>query len=82
MHRAGEREVEVVVADDGVGPPEAFVAPDGTGLRDGPTLGLRLIASLTEQIEGRIGCSRSESGGTRFVLRFVPDAPESRRMAA
>jgi PAS domain S-box-containing protein len=60
--RRDDRTVELVVQDDGVG------FPEGVDFRNVPSMGLTLVSSLAEQIEGTVDLQRE--GGTRFVLRF------------
>jgi len=43
---------------------------------------MRLVVSLTQQLEGSFDSAPNPGGGARFTLRFMPDAPEPRRMAA
>ena len=60
--RAEGPEVLLEVADDGVG------FPEGLDHREPTTLGLRLVAILTEQIHGTLQLERSP--GSRFRIRF------------
>lgn len=57
----GER-IELVVSDDGVG------LPDGFDLRSTRSLGMQLVAGLTDQMHGDI--SVSSDHGARFAIRF------------
>ena len=49
------------------------------------SLGWRLVVGLVNQIGGKLvigaGASSRIRTGTRIVIRFQPDAPESRRYA-
>jgi len=66
VHRAGPTEFDLIYRDDGVGMPNTGRADDGT------TLGMSLIESLTEQMNGRFTV---ESGpeGTTYHIRFRTD---------
>lgn len=55
--------VRLCVEDDGVGLPQGFDASKGAGL------GLSLVESLTEQIEGRFSIER-KAEGTKSVVEF------------
>jgi PAS domain S-box-containing protein len=55
-------EVELAVADDGVG------FPDGVDVWSTGTLGLKLVSIFTEQVGGAIELDRS--AGTRFIIDF------------
>jgi len=52
------------------------VADDGVGLTHSPelpaqdTLGMRLVTTLTEQLEGTLSTTTRTNGGTRFELTF------------
>lgn len=84
--------VEVVVADDGPGVPEAdrrriferFVRLDNARSRDhgGTGLGLAIAGDVIARHGGSIEVSESECGGARFVARFpaadAADAPRQR----
>lgn len=59
---AGENEIELVVGDDGVGLPAGF------DVRSARSLGMQLVAGLTDQMHGEI--SVSGEAGTRFAIRF------------
>ncbi|MCC7263723.1 MAG: hypothetical protein IT369_14510 [Candidatus Latescibacteria bacterium] len=59
---AGDEEIVLVVADNGIGLPDEVV------LGQANTLGLQLVQVLTKQLKGRITIDRS--AGTRFELRF------------
>lgn len=55
------------VSDDGVGLPTDFAA------RQGQSLGLQLVADLTEQLEGRLAIGPAPAA--RFSLTFRPSRP-------
>jgi PAS domain S-box-containing protein len=59
---AGDEEIVLVVADNGIG------LPDEVMLGQANTLGLQLVQVLTKQLKGSITIDRS--AGTRFELRF------------
>jgi two-component sensor histidine kinase len=54
--------MELVIADDGMGLPEEF------DIEKTETLGLQLVKSLTDQIDGEIELERGQ--GTKFKLKF------------
>ncbi len=64
-------QLELEVADDGVGLPAGF-QPEAT-----ESLGMQLVVSLTRQLAGRL--DYSSTAGTHFVLRFVPEEDDKRR---
>jgi len=76
-HERGE-EVELVIEDNGLDPPQVLpVAAGGRG-----SFGLTLIRGLAMQLGGDIAIAPRESGGTRIVVTFpmprdepVPGAP-------
>jgi len=76
-HERGE-EVELVIEDNGIDPPQVLpVAAGGRG-----SFGLTLIRGLAMQLGGDIAIAPRESGGTRIVVTFpmprdepVPGAP-------
>jgi len=69
--------IEVVVSDRGVGLP-AGLRPDAVA-----TLGMRLVSSLTEQLEGTLECApNAGDAGSRFALRFKPVMSEMKRLLA
>jgi two-component sensor histidine kinase len=53
---------ELIISDNGIGLPEEF------DINNTKTLGLMLVNSLTEQIEGKISINRDN--GTRFKIIF------------
>jgi two-component sensor histidine kinase/HAMP domain-containing protein len=62
-NRAG---VELVIGDDGAGPPEVF------DLKKPETLGIQLIVSLVEgQLHGTIDIDTT--GGLKYTIRFAPE---------
>ncbi len=65
MHRLDSGELELDVTDDGVGLPEGFDLAKVT------SLGMQLVLSLSEQLNGTFG--HGTSSGTQFTLRFIPD---------
>ena len=68
--------IEVVVSDHGVGLPPAL-RPETVA-----SLGLRLVASLTEQLEGALECGPNGASGSRFAVRFKPAMSELKRLPA
>ena len=62
LHRSSPHAVRLVVEDDGVG------FPEGVDFRSLTSMGMTLVLSLTQQIDGAIGLERAD--GTRFVLDF------------
>jgi two-component sensor histidine kinase len=73
LNRFTGEEIEIEVADDGVGLPEGF------DIHKVKSLGMQLVVSLSQQLDADL---RYESDrGTRVVLRFVPDDNEARRLA-
>jgi PAS domain S-box-containing protein len=65
--RAGEKCL-LVFRDDGIG------LPAGIDLDCSETLGLQLVSSLTQQIQGRITLDRE--GGTGFTIEFYEETGE------
>jgi PAS domain S-box-containing protein len=59
--------VALTVADDGIG------LPPGLDFRQAKTLGLQLVATLTEQLGGTVGLDRS--AGTAFRITFPAARP-------
>ena len=68
--------IEVVVSDHGVG------LPPGLRPETVASLGLRLVASLTEQLEGALECGPNGAAGSRFAVRFQPAMSELKRLPA
>ena len=64
LHELGNGRLELSVVDDGIGLP-AEIEVDRSR-----TLGLKLVASLTRQIEGELDIDRAT--GTAYRLRFKP----------
>jgi PAS domain S-box-containing protein len=62
LRSVGEHEVELAVADDGVGLP-AEIEP-----RTAQSLGLELVATFAHQLGGELAVTRGS--GTRFAVRF------------
>lgn len=83
--------VQVGLQGDGEDGARLWVEDDGAGLPPGfspaasRSLGWRLVVGLVNQIGGKLvigaGSSSRIRNGTRIVIRFQPDAPESRRYA-
>jgi two-component sensor histidine kinase/HAMP domain-containing protein len=65
IHRVDDRSFDLHYADDGVGIPVEKLQDDGT------TLGVSLIESLVDQLNGRM--TVEGSGGARYHIRFQPD---------
>jgi PAS domain S-box-containing protein len=64
----GTKEIELTVSDDGVG------LPDEVNVDSPASLGLSLVSSFVEQLEGRLDVDRR--GGTRTTLRFAQASTE------
>ena len=62
MYRTEDQVVRLVVSDDGIG------LPEDVDHRKTETLGLQLVATLVEQLEGSIELNREK--GTQFVITF------------
>jgi two-component sensor histidine kinase len=63
LHQIDEKEVELVVRDNGIG------LPKNIDLKKTKTLGLQLVSLLAEsQLAGTAACDRKK--GTRFQIRF------------
>jgi len=60
--RSLKKHMELVIADDGIGLPENF------DFKNTDSLGLQLVNSLVNQIEGKITLDRSQ--GTKFTITF------------
>ncbi len=54
--------IELTVRDNGIG------IPDNVDFRNTKSLGLQLVAILTEQLHGEIGLNRDN--GTEFKIKF------------
>lgn len=77
LKRLNEGALELIVMDDGVGLPAGF---DPARLS---SLGMRLVVSLAEQLEGHLTCGMGEQGqGARFTVRFVPEEETHTRLGA
>ncbi|PKL66587.1 MAG: hypothetical protein CVV28_09290 [Methanobacteriales archaeon HGW-Methanobacteriales-1] len=61
LHHKGE-EIEVIIKDNGVG------LPEDVDIKNPKKLGLQLVSSLVEQLEGTIELDRSH--GTKFKIKF------------
>lgn len=66
--------LELSVTDAGKGLPADF------NPRRSRSLGMRLVVSLTEQLEGTFSFGPGEAGGTRFAVRFRPALQEEDRL--
>jgi two-component sensor histidine kinase len=62
FHEVGELEFELDVKDNGIG------FPENIDFRNTESLGLQLVNSLTEQIDGKIQLDRT--AGTSFIIKF------------
>ncbi|HTX61005.1 MAG TPA: histidine kinase dimerization/phosphoacceptor domain -containing protein, partial [Methanobacterium sp.] len=62
FHGDKNKELELVIADDGVGLPEDM------DFKNTDSLGLRLVSSLVGQLDGTINLDRNQ--GTRFIIKF------------
>lgn len=62
IRQMGENELELVVADNGVG------IPEGIDFHNSGSLGLKLAETFAEQLRGKIDFRRQ--GGTRVSVRF------------
>jgi PAS domain S-box-containing protein len=62
LHYDGDQQLTLVVADNGVGFPEAL------DFRNTASLGLQLVNTLVNQLNGRLELDRT--GGTRFKITF------------
>ena len=83
--------IQVGLQADGEDGARLWVEDDGVGLQPGfspatsRSLGWRLVVGLVNQIGGKLVVGADTSSrihsGTRIVINFRPDAPESRRYA-
>lgn len=64
LHQAAERTFDLRYMDNGVGMPPEKMQDDGT------TLGVSLIESLVDQLNGRMTVE-SDTDGTRYHIRFM-----------
>jgi PAS domain S-box-containing protein len=62
LHGSGEDEYELTVKDDGVG------FPEGLDFRETGSLGMQIVTSLTDQMDGAVELERE--GGTTFRIMF------------
>ena len=62
MDKKGKAEIELIVANDGV------PFPDNVDFRNTQTLGLQLVTSLVQQIDGTIQLEKAN--GTKFTISF------------
>ena len=60
--RSSEDNYELIISDNGIGLPEEF------DIKNTKTLGLMLVNSLTEQIDGKISIKRDN--GTKYLIVF------------
>jgi two-component sensor histidine kinase len=63
LHRVADNEFELIYSDNGVGIPQEKLSAEGA------TLGMSLIDSLVEQLNGYLTVE-SDGGGTRYHIRF------------
>jgi PAS domain S-box-containing protein len=75
LRQVDAQHCEFAVADDGRGLPAGF---DPTRLR---SLGMQLVVSLAEQLEGTLDFGACGSAGTCVRVRFRPEQPERMRLA-
>jgi two-component sensor histidine kinase len=73
LHRSGGK-YTLTVSDNGAG------LPDGFDFRDSPSLGLQLVNTLVEQIEGTIELDKT--AGTIFTIRFEETAGKEAKSGA
>jgi PAS domain S-box-containing protein len=66
MEEEGGRFLVLKIQDNGVG------FPDNLDYRDTPSLGLKVVMALVEQLEGEIELARKN--GTAFIIRFPKQA--------
>ncbi len=66
LHRVADNEFELIYGDNGVGIPQEKLSAEGT------TLGMSLIDSLVEQLNGYLTVE-SDGNGTRYHIRFRTD---------
>ncbi len=74
LHSDGSGKLELVLKDDGVGLPKNFDWRNTTG-----SLGLQLVTTLTNQLDGTIELDRSN--GTEFKITFSEQSGKSREAA-
>ncbi|MBA3898662.1 MAG: PAS domain S-box protein, partial [Bacteroidetes bacterium] len=56
----------IVVKDNGIG------FPEGLDFRKTDSLGLQLVTTLTDQIQGNVEMETLKGGGTSFIINFKP----------
>jgi two-component sensor histidine kinase len=66
LRRSGENELTLTVSDDGVG------MPSGLEPKRSQSLGMQLVSTLVEQLEGRLELARD--GGTTVSVTFALEA--------
>jgi two-component sensor histidine kinase len=62
MQKQDTNRIVLIVSDSGIG------FPKDVDIRNSPSLGLTLVNSLVEQLDGTIELDRR--GGTTFTIRF------------
>lgn len=67
LRKAGDRAIVLAVGDDGIGLSADFDQAQSS------SLGVQLVTTLVEQLEGRLEITRS--GGTTFNVTFPVEAP-------
>ena len=63
LRSAPEHRFRLIVSDNGLG------LPENLDFRSSPSLGLRLVNKLADQLEGTLKVDRSD--GTRFMVEFA-----------
>lgn len=61
---SNEDDIKLIVKDDGKGLPNNF------DFRKTESLGLQLVTTLVEQIDGTVNCETEEGKGTAFIIEF------------
>ncbi|WP_424359027.1 ABC transporter substrate binding protein [Methanocella sp. MCL-LM] len=67
LHRTAEGYVTFTVSDDGIGLPEGFT------VENAPTLGLQLVTTLVEQLEGRLEVDSGSGATFRVTFKDYPE---------
>jgi len=62
--REKDEKIQLTVRDNGVGLPQGF------SLQEAETLGMNIISSLVEQIEGQLTIGSEPGRGAEFVMTF------------